>query len=223
MDGRSLFRRTSISRSMGTMSDRIAEIHPGERDGRRDDAPCLALSELIVPAFSQALTNLGGQLDRATEHAAGGGVPLSDLLHARLAPDMHPLGCQIAFASLQARECIARLQGAPLPATPEFGTPARARRALEDALAVLAECDRTTIDLAADRAVELRLPGSLRFVLHGREYVRDWAIPQFYFHLVTAYAILRREGVPLGKADFVPHMFRYLVSLPEEAENARAS
>lgn len=66
------------------------------------------------------------------------------------------------------------------------------------------------IEKSADRPLELALPMRLTFDLKGGEYVCDWALPQFYFHVLMAYGILRSRGVPLGKADYVPHMGRYL-------------
>jgi hypothetical protein len=57
--------------------------------------------------------------------------------------------------------------------------------------------------------IGLELPNGMAFDLNAADYVRDWAVPQFYFHIMTVYAILRMRGVPLGKADFVPHMLRH--------------
>ena len=65
-----------------------------------------------------------------------------------------------------------------------------------------------------DTVITLELPGGIIFDMTPVQYVRDWAIPQFYFHLVVAYSILRKAGVPLGKADYVPHMFQYLRKNP---------
>ena len=67
----------------------------------------------------------------------------------------------------------------------------------------------------ADSTTVMDLPNGIQFTMTLAEYVRDWAMPNFYFHLTTAYAILRHEGVELGKADFVPHMFKYATKMPE--------
>ena len=56
----------------------------------------------------------------------------------------------------------------------------------------------------------IELPDGMTFDMTGEQYARDWALPQFYFHVITAYAILRHQGVDIGKADYVPHMFAYL-------------
>ncbi|EJZ57967.1 hypothetical protein I1A_002292 [Pseudomonas fluorescens R124] len=62
----------------------------------------------------------------------------------------------------------------------------------------------------AKRQISIELPKGIAFDMSGSEFAVDWAMPQFYFHLITAYNILRHNGVPLGKADYVQHMFAYL-------------
>jgi hypothetical protein len=66
------------------------------------------------------------------------------------------------------------------------------------------------LDSAAREPLEHELPNGMVFDMTGEQYVRDWALPQVAFHQMIAYAILRQSGVPLGKADYVPHMFAYL-------------
>lgn len=90
------------------------------------------------------------------------------------------------------------------------GSPADARACVADALSFLGGVGPGALDGAADRLVARELAGGMAFELAGAQYVRDWALPQFYFHLVTAYAILRNHGVELGKADYVPHMFDHM-------------
>jgi hypothetical protein len=65
-------------------------------------------------------------------------------------------------------------------------------------------------DAGERRRIVIQCPDGMTFDLTGEQYVRDWALPHFYFHLVTAYAILRRAGIGLGKGDYVPHMAAYL-------------
>ena len=84
-------------------------------------------------------------------------------------------------------------------------------------LAELRQLVRTASPLVADDApVEFDLPNGMVFALTAAEYARDWSVPQFYFHLMSAYAILRAAGVPLGKADYVGYMARH-VKLPVSA------
>jgi uncharacterized protein len=87
-----------------------------------------------------------------------------------------------------------------------------AKARIQEALSFLEtlEADALDLDGSAKRMIVLEPGMNLTFDLTGEQFVRDWALPQFYFHIVTAYSILRNAGVDLGKADFVPHMFAYL-------------
>ena len=87
---------------------------------------------------------------------------------------------------------------------------AEALALIDQTLAVLAGADRSVIERRADESIAIELPGGIAFQMTGNEYAVNWATPQFYFHLMTAYNILRHNGVPLGKADYVPHMFAYV-------------
>src|SRR3546814_11406643 len=77
-------------------------------------------------------------------------------------------------------------------------------------LAILEAVDRTALGDDGDRPVSFGLPNGMIFDMSAFDYVRDWAAPQFAFHHVAAYAVLRHMGVPLGKADYVGYMMRYL-------------
>jgi uncharacterized protein len=67
-----------------------------------------------------------------------------------------------------------------------------------------------SLDAGADLAIAYALPNGMIFDMSGTQYVRDWALPQFYFHVMTTYAVLRHHGVELGKVDYVTHMSAYL-------------
>ena len=69
--------------------------------------------------------------------------------------------------------------------------------------------------IAGDQTIVLDLPNGMEFTLTAEEYIRDYSLPNFQFHLVTAYAILRSEGLEIGKADFLGHMFKYATKMPE--------
>jgi len=75
---------------------------------------------------------------------------------------------------------------------------------------LLDELGSDALDAGAERSITLELPNGIIFDMTGEQYARDWALAQFYFHLITAYAILRSQKIELGKADYVPHMFAYL-------------
>lgn len=189
-------------------------------DGAEARSLCqIPMHEMAVTAFSHGLANLIGQFDQAMEDAERRGGSPRALLDARLAPDMRPLALEIGLACEQARGCVARLLGAALPRPLRTNTPERARDAIETTLAELWECDRSLIDAAARRPVTSTLPDGAVFDLSGRQYVRDWAVPQYYLHIVTAFAILRARGSPVVEADYALHMMRYLRPSPSGPSN----
>jgi hypothetical protein len=173
-----------------------------------------------VPTYVQMLGALSAWLDKAQAQRPGGAAEA--LLVARLAPDMFPLATQVRFACVQAQEGIFRLRGEALPASvavlldegrhaaerPGTIADARARIAETVALVEIAAKDAPAVDPATP--IAHALPQGMVFDLTAEQYARDWALPQFYFHVMTAYAILRAQGVELGKADYVAHMFAYL-------------
>jgi len=90
------------------------------------------------------------------------------------------------------------------------GSWAEARARVADAAVFLATVGPDVLDAAATAPIAHDLPTGMIFDMTGETYVRDWALPQVAFHQLMAYAILRQAGVPLGKVDYVPHMFAYL-------------
>lgn len=182
----------------------------------------MSLTKLLVPTFTHLLMALSGWLDKATTQ-----LPPADaeaLLSARLAPDMFPLATQVRFACVQAQEAMCRLQGLPFPpaitqlldegrnAGEHRGSIADAQARIAETLGLLAKLAPDALDIEPDSQVEHELPNGMTFDLTALEYARDWVLGQFYFHLMTAYSILRNQGVALGKADYVPHMLPYLRS-----------
>jgi len=171
----------------------------------------MRLDELVLPAFAQMLEALSGQIDKASDALERDGKPFEVLMSARLAADMLPLSSQIQFACTQAEEARARLLAdAPTagsaPVTRDDATSLLARTVAR--LRAAAATDDRHVD--ETRAVTLELADGMIFDLDLAEYIKSWSIPQFYFHLVTAYAIMRHHGIDLGKADYVPHMFGFL-------------
>jgi uncharacterized protein len=91
------------------------------------------------------------------------------------------------------------------------GTLAEARARIDEALAFLDALPADALDgVPGDSPMELTLPMGMTFDLTRDQFARDWALGQFYFHVMAAYAIFRKEGVDIGKADYVPHMFAFL-------------
>jgi uncharacterized protein len=164
----------------------------------------MSLSEQLLPPVDQML----GALDAILAKAAAD--PRADsLLVARLTDDMHPLATQVRFTCNQAVTAVQRLSGTKFAQDEADDlTIHAARQRIAATRSWIAEIDRTTLG-AEDAPVDFDLPNGMAFAMTAMEYVRDWAMPQFYFHMVAAYAILRSQGIPLGKVDYVPFMMRY--------------
>jgi len=180
----------------------------------------MTLTNLLVPTYTQMLNTLSGWLDKA-----GRQMPAAEaeaLLSARLAPDMFPLATQVRFACVQAHEAVHRLRGEEFPAAlaelleearnaaGQPGSITDAQQRIQQTIALLDGVGSHALDADPGKKIAHELPNGMVFDLTAEQYARDWALPQFYFHLMTAYAILRSEKVELGKADYIPHMFAYL-------------
>lgn len=166
---------------------------------------------IAVPTYVQMLKGLSAQLTKAEAFAAEQGLSPEDLIGARLAPDMFPLSTQVRFVCTQASDLLRHLTGADSFAPAEDATDFEGLRAqLADAVARLEATPASAFDGVAEKMIELKLPNGIVFDMTGAQFVRDWALAQFYFHATTAYAILRHKGVPLGKPDWVSHMFAYV-------------
>lgn len=186
----------------------------------------MLLTEMLVPTYRQMLRTLRGLLGKALEQMPDAA---ESLLSARLAPDMHPLSAQIRFSVFQAQEATFRLRGEAVPdwlsaiaaearaGGEATGTIAQAQALIDEALMRLDALTPDALDSGSTLPIAIVLPGGLHFDMTGAQYARDWALPQFYFHIITAYAILRNQGVEIGKADYVPHMFAYLRREPQPA------
>lgn len=170
----------------------------------------MSIYSVTVPCFAQMLRSLMSFLLKGEDCARELGYDPQTLLDARLAPDMHSLARQVQYACTQAEEAVRRLTQQPLRSLDTPANLGEAKALIEQTLAVLASVDRAQVDEGAERQIAIELPNGMTFDMTGNEYAVNWVTPQFYFHLVTAYNILRHNGVPLGKADYVQHMFAYL-------------
>lgn len=176
-----------------------------------------AFTALLVPTYRNMLTALSAWLDKAQASSDA-----DALMAARLAQDMYPLSTQIRFACVQVLEAIYRLQGKPLPevagalvaegreAGDHPGTIAEGQRVIADTLAQVQALGGNALDMDADAALAHELPNGMIMDLTAQQYARDWALPQFYFHVMAAYAILRQQGIDLGKADYCAHMLPFI-------------
>ena len=161
--------------------------------------------DLIVNAHLNMLATLDGLLAKAAAHEKG-----DALLGESLAEDMLPLATQVRFLCNMPGEAMARLIGLDFKSSEaDPKTIAEARSQIAQRKADIEKWSQHTF-VGEDEPIELVIPNGMAFDLTAGEYVRDWAVPQFYFHATTAYAILRKEGLEIGKADFVGYMFKYL-------------
>ncbi len=156
-----------------------------------------------APAFLRALRNLRQLLALAEAHAQRQGYAAEVLLQARLYPDMLPLLSQVQMATDTAKNGIARLAGEQAPAfadeeTDFAGLYARLDRAID----YIGSFAPSRIDGSETRAISLVTRGGERR-FEGLPYLTGFALPNLYFHVGTVYALLRHNGVPLGKLDYL--------------------
>ena len=163
----------------------------------------LTIYDASAPVFIAALGNMQAWLDKA----AAEGKDEAALLGARLTPDMRPLTAQFQFASDTAKAAVARLTGVEAPSMADTETSfaelkARCQRTID----FIQSVDRAAFDGADDREVVLKFPNGMGYSFTGAAYLTGFALPNFYFHVTTAYALLRANGVGLGKPDFLQHL-----------------
>ncbi len=171
----------------------------------------MTLHDLSIPAYINGLRALSGQLDKALAWGADNGVGELQLVASRLAPDMFPLATQVRFTCMQAVQAPTRLGATGAPALTDDATDFAGLQAqIAETIAWLDGVTREALGDDGSRAVGFDLPNGMAFDMTADSYLRDWAQPQFYFHAVAAYSILRHMGVPLGKADYVGYMLQYL-------------
>ncbi|MDR3426513.1 MULTISPECIES: DUF1993 domain-containing protein [Silvimonas] len=156
------------------------------------------LYSLSVPTFRRYLNTLSQLVQAAEQHALQ--VPQADLLDARLAPDMLPFGTQVEIAcNFVARTCLP-LAGHPLPPYPVMA-PGYEGLQLRVAAAQALLDTLTPAEFDAQRVI-CDQAGTAQVQLPAAAFLQEYALPNFMFHLVTAYLILRSRGVPLGKSQF---------------------
>jgi hypothetical protein len=163
----------------------------------------ITLYSLTVPTMIRALENLSSILTKAVDHATSTSTDVSTLLTARLIADMDPLPKQIQRASDSAKGLAVRLCAHPPIALPDTETTfpelqARIAKTIE----ILKEVKPDSTNGKEDQMIEIPA-GKNTWALTGAEYVTNFALPNFFFHIVTAYGILRAQGVPVGKMDYL--------------------
>jgi hypothetical protein len=163
----------------------------------------VSIYDITVPVFARMLTNLLALMDKAEANAAERKFDTLVLSDARLAPDMIPLRGQIMIATDHVKGCVSRLAGQPVPSWPDTEQSfAELRQRVQKALELLKTVTPEQLNGSEERNVALVQAGK-EVTMLGLDYVTQRALPNFFFHVTTAYAILRHNGVPIGKRDFL--------------------
>ncbi|MFM2054760.1 MAG: hypothetical protein RL456_2797 [Pseudomonadota bacterium] len=165
----------------------------------------LSMSSASLPVFTTMLRNLSHCLDKAEASAAARGFDVNVLVGARLAPDMLPFASQIRIACDAAKLAAARLGGIDAPKFADDETTfGQLKERIAKTLAFLATVPAEAIDGTEGKAITFPVgrDGTTR-TMTGEDYLRHWALPNVFFHVTTAYALLRHNGVDLGKADYL--------------------
>jgi uncharacterized protein len=163
----------------------------------------ISMYDFSIPMMTRGLTNLTAILDKAAAHAAAKKFDPVVLAQARLFPDMYPLARQVQIACDTAKGAAARLAGIEVPKHEDTETTlAELKARIAKTVDFLKSVTAAQLKDAESRAIEIKFPnGSWKFT--GIGYLNDFVLPNFYFHVSMAYALLRKNGVDIGKEDFL--------------------
>jgi hypothetical protein len=164
----------------------------------------MSMSNASIAVFEMGLSALSALLDKTEAYAEAKGIDPTVLLNARLFPDMFALSRQVQSACDQAKNAGARLAGVDSPRYEDNEkTMAELRTRIAKTVAFVKTLDAARIDTATDREITFPLGPNNKGHMRGIDYLNHFALPNFYFHLTTAYNILRHSGVEIGKRDFL--------------------
>jgi uncharacterized protein len=164
----------------------------------------LTMHSASAPVLTRILGNMLVWLDRAEAHAQARKFDPGNYLGLRLAPDMLPLSRQIQIASDAAKTCMARLAGTEIPKWEDNEASLDELRArIRKTVAHVQSFSAAQIDGSDDRAISVPMRSGEALQFSGETFLRQFALPNFFFHATTTYALLRHAGVELGKADFL--------------------
>jgi hypothetical protein len=164
----------------------------------------LSMHAASIPVFKQMLASLADVLAKAEAHAVERKIDPNALLQARLFPDMFPLARQVQIACDFARSVPARLAGAEVPAYEEAEQGfAELQARIANTLAFVEGLQEAAFEGSETREVVLRPGTPKERTISGQGYLLQYGLPQFFFHVTTAYALLRHNGVEIGKKDFM--------------------
>ncbi len=163
----------------------------------------LSMYQASVPVFARQFASLTAILDKAEASAAERGIDPAQLLEARLAPDMHPLTRQVQIASDAVKGGIARLGGVEMPSFPDTETSfAELKERIAKTVAFIESVPADKIDGSEERAITLKI-ADREMTFPGQTFLLGFVLPNFFFHVSIAYALLRSNGVEIGKRDYL--------------------
>jgi hypothetical protein len=163
----------------------------------------ISLYAASVPVFQRMLRNLLAIIEKAEANAGERKIKPEVLVNSRLAPDMNPLSFQIQSATDRTKFFVARVTGQEAPSWADAEQTLEELKArINKGLDYLAAVKPADLDGSEDKLVPLKIRGE-DVQLKAQDYLFDNVMPNFYFHVTTAYDILRHNGVPIGKRDFV--------------------
>lgn len=163
----------------------------------------ISMYQASIPVFTRGLTNFAAILDKAGAHAETKKIDPTVLIGSRLYPDMFPLSRQVQIATDNAKGPAARLAGIEVPKYEDNEkTFPELRARIQKTIDFLKTLKPEQIDGSEERAITLQLRGSA-VTFQGLQYLMAFALPNFFFHITTAYGILRHNGVEIGKQDYL--------------------
>ena len=163
----------------------------------------ISMYSMSVETFLPMLTTLSALLEKALKHAAERKFEPAVLVSARLAPDMLPLSRQIQIACDMAKNGSSRLAGQEPPRFEDNeSTLEELRTRIARTVDHLKTVPPSSIDGSEDRDIKIPLRDGM-LEMKGLPFLRSWVLPNFYFHVVTTYAILRHNGIEIGKRDYL--------------------
>lgn len=162
----------------------------------------ISMYDASIPMLINMLGNMKAWLDKAAAQKGEG-----TLAEARLIEDMRPLSAQFQSASDSAKNGAARLAGIEMPSMADTETTfAELKERCDKTIAFLRTITPAQLEGSESRDVEIRFPNGYGYRFTGLDYLTKFMLPNFFFHVQTAYAILRAQGVDVGKQDYLAHM-----------------
>ena len=172
----------------------------------------MSIYGIATKTFVPMLRSLSNLIDKGAEHARANKSDPDVLVTARLAPDMYTLAQQVQLACHQAIDATARLSGKDAAQLEnDDKTLEELKVRIAKTINYVESVRPDAFEGAEDRKITIPIPeNNMEFEMNGLQFLRDWALPHFYFHVVTAYDILRHCGVDIGKRDYLSHVGGYI-------------